>query len=202
MANNYSSKVSRVEGVSSNRRYTANTTQSFEVNALNAITPIYTQTTMDPSEEGSKYQYSVDNLIQKLIYGSELTQQEIAFLNETDYELYKMAVKVNQERNDYKNRLYGCHSKEAVDRLYKYVEDGFINESVQIDDAYINPTEKETKLRLLRMRKAAVDNITARYKRTDTYKKLPASDDEATKIGNSSSNIGAGGYRGSFNFSV
>lgn len=174
-----SSKLSSVQSVKVSR-YTPQTPINFAVDPLNTIKPFTLGETMDSQHELYKNS-GVQAIIQKLRYGSKLSNTELEELRETDPDMYKKAVKAEQEREDFERVLNSCKSQEAVDNACNSMRERLENEEKHIKQAYLSEKEKEDKLELLSLRKAAIENVITKFRNSNRFKSLPASESMAIK---------------------
>lgn len=118
---------------------------------------------LDPTEgmsEDEKKAYE-ERIIQKLRAGKKLTAEEMNYLRAKNPQLYAQAARVQAMRENLKNQLESCKSKEEVEKVY-----GNSVSMVAKDDPM-----KEAII-------AAFDDVLKEFKKTDQYQALPEKEED------------------------
>ncbi len=114
---------------------------------------------LDPTaglSEEEKKAYE-EKIMQKLRSGKKLTAEEMNYLRAKNPQLYVQAARVQAMRENLKNQLEHCKSKEEVEKVY-----GNFTSMISKDDPM-----KEALV-------AAYDDELKEFKKTDKYQALPA----------------------------
>ena len=121
---------------------------------------------LDPTaglSEEEKKAYE-EKIMQKLRSGKKLTAEELNYLRAKNPQLYVQAARVQAMRENLKNQLENCKSKEEVEKVY-----GDFTSMISKDDPM-----KEALV-------AAYDDEMKEFKKTDKYQALPAKEEDAKK---------------------
>ncbi len=119
---------------------------------------------LDPTEglsEEEKQAYEA-KIMQKLRSGKKLTSEEMNYLRVKNPQMYAQAARVQAMRENLKNQLENCRSKEEVEKVY-----GNSVSMVSKDDPM-----KEAIV-------AAYEDVTKEFKKTDKYQALPQKEEDA-----------------------
>lgn len=119
---------------------------------------------LDPTaglSEEQKKAYE-EQIMRKLRSGKKLTPEELNYLRVKNPQMYVQAARVQAMRENLKNQLENCHSKEEVEKVY--------------GDA-MSMVSKEDPMREALI--AAYDDVTTEFKKTDKYQALPAKEEDA-----------------------
>ena len=121
----------------------------------------------------------ISSIDTKLKTGQRLSSSEMSYLREHAPDLYEKAVKIEQEREQYKRELANCKTKEDVARLNANKMQQFLSEAKAIDS---NPNiPKEKKLELLdfiAMRMMMTMHEYTEFIKSPEYQRLPSELDE------------------------
>lgn len=109
-------------------------------------------------EEKKAYE---EKIIQKLRSGKKLTPEEMNYLRAKNPQLYVQAARVQAMRENLRNQLENCKSKEEVEKVY-----GNFTLMISKDDPM-----KEALV-------AAYDDEVKEFKKTDKYQALPEKEDK------------------------
>ncbi|NMA86624.1 MAG: hypothetical protein GX968_04785 [Tissierellia bacterium] len=99
----------------------------------------------------------------KLKLGREISYEELEFLKEHSPEDYDKAVKVIQEREEFRREIRNYRTKEQVDRAYGFRMNGYI---VAMKSAGGDDVE------VIQMKAAAIRDEYSKFIGTDEYKEL------------------------------
>lgn len=127
----------------------------------------------------------VELLHSKLKRGEELSSSELNFLKQNSPGLYEKAVKINQERKEYKQQLESCKTKQDVEKMKNLKMNRFAKEIEAINRSPLSQSEKEEKLEMVKMRQAAIENEHKQFIKTNSYKSLKETDDDSNKTDDS-----------------
>lgn len=119
---------------------------------------------LDPTEglsEEEKQAYEA-KIMQKLRSGKKLISEEMNYLRVKNPQMYAQAARVQAMRENLKNQLENCRSKEEVEKVY-----GNSVSMVSKDDPM-----KEAIV-------AAYEDVTKEFKKTDKYQVLPQKEEDA-----------------------
>lgn len=119
---------------------------------------------LDPTEglsEEEKQAYEA-KIMQKLRSGKKLTSEEMNYLRVKNPQMYAQAARVQAMRENLKNQLENCRSKEEVEKVY--------GNSVSMVSK--NDPMKEAIV-------AAYEDVTKEFKKTDKYQALPQKEEDA-----------------------
>lgn len=118
---------------------------------------------LDPTEglsEEEKQAYEA-KIMQKLRSGKKLTSEEMNYLRVKNPQMYAQAARVQAMRENLKNQLENCRSKEEVEKVY--------GNSVSMVSK--NDPMKEAIV-------AAYEDVTKEFKKTDKYQALPQKEED------------------------
>jgi|GEM_PF-2705025 len=130
---------------------------------------------------GDSSNTKVELIRSKLKRGEELSSSELSFLKQNSPGLYDQAVKIAQERKEYKQQLQSCKTKQDVEKAKNLKMNRFAKEIEAINRAPISQSEKEEKLEIVKMRQAAIENEHQKFIKTSHYKALKETDDDPEK---------------------
>lgn len=134
-------------------------TQKLDVFSIQSELMEYLDPTAGLSEEEKKaYE---EKIIQKLRSGKKLTSEEMNYLRAKNPQLYMQAARVQAMRENLRNQLENCKSKEEVEKVY-----GNFTSMISKDDPM-----KEALV-------AAYDDELKEFKKTDKYQALPAKEED------------------------
>ncbi len=136
--------------------------QKLDVFSIQSELMEYLDPTAGLSEEEKK-EYE-EKIIQKLRSGKKLTAEEMNYLRAKNPQLYVQAARVQAMRENLKNQLENCKSKEEVEKVY-----GNFTSMISKDDPM-----KEALM-------AAYDDELKEFKKTDKYQALPEKEEDAKK---------------------
>ncbi len=114
-------------------------------------------------DEKDAEQYE-NKILNKIHSGKKLTAEELRYVRIHMPELYPFVLKIQVQREALETRLEHCHSKEEVQKAY---EDAM--SLLSSDQPYVQETI------------AAYEDAMKEFKKTDAYKALPATEEEAKK---------------------
>lgn len=123
---------------------------------------------LDPTaglSEEEKKAYEA-KIMQKLRSGKKLTSEEMNYLRAKNPQLYMQAARVQAMRENLRNQLENCKSKEEVEKVY-----GNFTSMISKDDPM-----KEALV-------AAYDDELKEFKKTDKYQALPAKEENRKETG-------------------
>ena len=163
---------SYVKGIELNKKFQERKNNSFLVDDKKQEDPRITE--FKRLSEEQRRSHAISSIYGKLMSGQELSPSELEYLRKHSPDLYEKAVKIKQERAEYKRELANCRSKEDVERLRQSKLLGFASEARAISRAKIPPEEKREKLEFLTMRMNAVLNEHHKFTQSAEYQKLPA----------------------------
>lgn len=110
----------------------------------------------------------------KLRTGHELNDNELNFLRENSPQIYAKAMRIRQERRQYKSVLSLCRSKYDVDNMHLTKISGLSAEAIRIrNNTDISEEKKEEMLNEIECRTAALQDEYVKYTQTQKYKDLP-----------------------------
>lgn len=121
---------------------------------------------LDPTagmDENAKNDY-LNRIMQKLKSGKKLSAEEMNYLRAKNPQLYLQAARVQAMRENLKNQMESCTSKEAVENAYSLAV-GLIAEEDPMKEALA----------------AAYDDVAREFKKSEKYQSLPAAEEEAKK---------------------
>lgn len=119
---------------------------------------------LDPTaglSEEDKQAYE-SKILQKLRSGKKLTSEEMNYLRVKNPSMYAQAARVQAMRENLKNQLESCRSKEEVEKVYGDAV-SFVGDKDPMKEAII----------------AAYDDVTKEFKKTDQYQALPQKEENA-----------------------
>ena len=119
---------------------------------------------LDPTaglEEEEKQAYE-SRIMQKLRSGKKLTPEEMNYLRAKNPQLYAQAARVQAMRENLKNQLENCKSKEEAEKVYGNSV-SMINKDDPMREAIV----------------AAYDDVMKEFKKTDKYQALPQKEEDA-----------------------
>lgn len=119
---------------------------------------------LDPTEglsEEEKQAYEA-KIMQKLRSGKKLTSEEMNYLRVKNPQMYAQAARVQAMRENLKNQLENCRSKEEVEKVY----------GNSVSRVSKNDPMKEAIV-------AAYEDVTKEFKKTDKYQALPQKEEDA-----------------------
>ena len=137
---------------------------------------------VDAENEEEVRQKMEAKIYAKLQAGKRLSQKEMQYLRQNNPILYMQAVRVEQKRKELENRLENADSKEEVEKITSSVMS-----SVRKDDP--------AKQYII----AAIQETVKEFKKTEKYKKLPETDEQAEKQ-NCNGRIKNGGSKIAYEF--
>lgn len=124
----------------------------------------------------------ISSITLKLKSGQRLSGSEIEFLKENSPELYKKAVQIAEEREQYRKKLENCRTKEDVLKVNAEKLQQFANEAEAISDSSLSKGEKAAELEFILMRQAAIADETSSFMRSLAYQSLPNEDPEKSLL--------------------
>lgn len=134
-------------------------TQKLDAFSIQSELMEYLDPTAGLSEEEKKaYE---EKIMQKLRSGKKLTSEEMNYLRAKNPQLYVQAARVQAMRENLRNQLENCKSKEEVEKVY-----GNFTSMISKDDPM-----KEALV-------AAYDDEVKEFKKTDKYQALPEKEDK------------------------
>lgn len=101
---------------------------------------------MQKQAESTRKANAILNIDGKLKAGEELTDDELEYLRANSPELYKKAMEIKREREEYKRELAKCKTKEDVERLNMQKMQSFISEVSSIRGNANIPKGKKVEL--------------------------------------------------------
>lgn len=134
-------------------------TQKLDAFSIQSELMEYLDPTAGLSEEEKKAYEA--KIIQKLRSGKKLTSEEMNYLRAKNPQLYMQAARVQAMRENLRNQLENCKSKEEVEKVY-----GNFTSMISKDDPM-----KEALV-------AAYDDELKEFKKTDKYQALPAKEED------------------------
>lgn len=136
-----------------------------------------TQAKTNPfDDEISKFQddNKMTSIDSKLKTGVELTEKEMEYLKEKSPELYKKAIAVKEEKNQYRQSLKNSRSKEEAERIRSSKMQAFLSEAGSIkNNPTLSSSKKEELLEQLNRRIASISREHLEFKHSIDYQKLP-----------------------------
>lgn len=119
---------------------------------------------LDPTAgmaEEEKQAYEA-KIMQKLRSGKKLTAEEMNYLRAKNPQLYAQAARVQAMRENLKNQLENCKSKEEAEKVYGN-SISMVNNDDPMKEAIV----------------AAYDDVMKEFKKTDKYQALPQREEDA-----------------------
>ena len=159
-----------------------NNFDTINLHKSSAQSPNYVTPTQGSTESPNT---KVELLHSKLKRGEELSSSELNFLKQNSPGLYEKAVKINQERKEYKQQLESCKTKQDVEKMKNLKMNRFAKEIEAINRSPLSQSEKEEKLEMVKMRQAAIENEHKQFIKTNRYKALKETDDDSNKTDDS-----------------
>ena len=159
-----------------------NNFDTINLHKSSAQSPNYVTPTQGSTESPNT---KVELLHSKLKRGEELSSSELNFLKQNSPGLYEKAVKINQERKEYKQQLESCKTKQDVEKMKNLKMNRFAKEIEAINRSPLSQSEKEEKLEMVKMRQAAIENEHKQFVKTNHYKSLKETDEDSNKIDHS-----------------
>lgn len=139
-------------------------TQKLDAFSIQSELMEYLDPTAGLSEEEKKAYEA--KIMQKLRSGKKLTSEEMNYLRAKNPQLYMQAARVQAMRENLRNQLENCKSKEEVEKVY-----GNFTSMISKDDPM-----KEALV-------AAYDDELKEFKKTDKYQALPAKEENRKETG-------------------
>ncbi len=124
---------------------------------------------LEKSSEEYKKSVRVRTLLSRLKSGEDLSKEELSFLDKHAPALKKQALKIKEERENFKKALKNCKNKEQVQKLKKDKEMG-LNIKIQENQRTHDIEEEETNKECLK----ALEQEYNKFVKTTEYKILPA----------------------------
>ncbi len=119
---------------------------------------------IDAENEEDARQKMEAKIYAKLQSGKRLSQKEMNYLRQNNPKLYMQAVRVEQKRKELETRLENANSKEEVQKIFSSAMG-----SVRKDD----PAKQYVI--------AAIEETVKEFKKSEQYKKLPETEEQAEK---------------------
>jgi hypothetical protein len=124
--------------------------------------------------ERTKSNATMSSIQSKLRTGKRLTPTELAYLKANSPDLYDKAMRIEQERADYKKELRRCRSKDDVEKLRRRRVETFAAEAAAIAKNPNIPQEKKQEyIDFISMRAAAAEEEHTEYRKSAEYRMLP-----------------------------
>lgn len=115
----------------------------------------------------------ISSLDTKLRSGAKLTDEELKYLKANSPELYKQAIEIKREREEYKRALKSCRTKEDVARLNESKLQRFTAEIKAIRSSSLPKGKKEELMLQIERRVAGILNEHTQFLATQEYGELP-----------------------------
>ena len=152
-----------------NRTNNISTQKENEKKCLSQVRKEFVEQVMDKiqgidfvsEEEREKFQVKLEYKIKS---GAKLSQKEMNYLRRYSPYMYQQMVRVQQKREMLKNRLKNCRTKEEAHWV--------------IGEAFSSISDKDPVREAM---VAAVQNVSIQFCSSDTYKKLPDTEEELRK---------------------
>jgi len=125
------------------------------------------------SFEAQKKGAAIKALESKMMGGKKLTPEELEYLREHHPELYEKAVKIEREREAYRQELEKAKSKEEVRKIHERKAQEFLAEAKAIEGSNLSKEQKKGALEFLMMRMNGVFDEYNNFQQSDEFKKLP-----------------------------
>ncbi len=109
----------------------------------------------------------------KLKSGMSLTSEELDYLRINCPDLYNEAMKIEQEREQYKKELENCRSKEDVEKLNMRKTQEFATQAKSIIGSSLPRAKKLELLDYLNMRTASIQKVHMEFTNSSKYYSLP-----------------------------
>ncbi len=123
----------------------------------------------------------ISSIDTKLRTGAELTDSELLYLQKKNPELYKKAMDIKREREQYKRELKECRTKEDVERLNSRKTSQFLSEIKAVQsNPNIDEGKKRELLERIGRRAMAILKEHTLFIASKRYKDLPTEDEVRT----------------------
>lgn len=121
--------------------------------------------------EKSNTRTSIDT---KLRMGKDLSNDEMEWLRKNAPDLYEEAVKIREEKKEYKRRLQRCKTKEDVSRLNAEMNQRFLAEAKAIkNNPNIPQEQKRAELDKIARRASSIQSVHMEFVASKEYQELP-----------------------------
>ncbi|MCL2225456.1 MAG: hypothetical protein FWB96_10875 [Defluviitaleaceae bacterium] len=128
---------------------------------------------MRESHEDNRRAMAVLSLEGRLMSGGRLSSDEMSFLRQNAPHLYEKAVKVAQERREFERELSQARSKQDVANMHQRRMSQFANEASEVIRSGKPRAERDSAMRAIHMRMAAVQNEYIRFTQSAQFQALP-----------------------------
>ncbi len=131
--------------------------------------------------EQEKKSMRLSNIDMQLKSGANLKQEDLEFLKEHNPELYREALNIKEQREQYKKELARCRTKEEVEKLQKTKTDIFMGRMKAVQQANLNSGEKIKELDKIKREMAGINAEYRDFKKTSKFKSLPENNRKTKK---------------------
>lgn len=135
---------------------------------------------IDPEQEAINTQ--VGSAFLKMKMGHPLSDNEMKLLAKHAPELYKKAVQIKQEREQYRKELEQCQSKEDVQKVRERKFMQFSAEVSAIQHSSMSKADKMAAMEFIAMRMTNVENEMQSFMATSRYQRLPEKRKEKDQV--------------------
>lgn len=115
---------------------------------------------------------TLSTITSKLKSGKKLSAGEMEFLRTNDHALYEKAVKIAKEREEYRDELRKCKTKDDVDRVHTLKMSQFASEIKSVGSSGMSSGEKAAAYEDISMRQMGVEDEHNIFVRSTSYSKL------------------------------
>ena len=132
---------------------------------------------LQESKEENRRAMAVLALEGRMLSGGRLSSDELSFLRENAPHLYEKAVRVAHERREFERQLENARSKREVADIHHRAMTQFAAEAGNVARSGLPRAERESAMKAIQMRMAAIQNEHARFVQSERYQALPDDDD-------------------------
>lgn len=128
---------------------------------------------LERQADSTRKSIRVSSIVTKLKSGQKLTGKELSYLRSNSPELYRKAVEIAKEREQYKKKLKKCTTKDDVEKAKIEKIQKLANEADTVMRADISDEEKTEKLEFIMMRFYAIQDEHTNFVKSPEYHSLP-----------------------------